>query len=253
MDVGRPLVDWRSAAAYAILATCDRHAFAWEWLRRSPTYLRAYCKGDDDEVGAAAFGLCRFEPLRSGVPIARPIWRADADPHVLTATAAPARDGKDVFDFAVLGALSSCVVDAAGAEHWLWSDGIRHIRLDILEGSLADGPVRLDYRIAGFAAALPRNATLRRLIALTRTGRIVPRTVAAEARAQRWSLVLRTHDALMAGASQRTIAEQLFGMDSMPRWRIESPSYRSRVQRLVGAARVAAQMDPRVWLQGIFP
>lgn len=252
MDAGRPLVDWRSAAPYAPLARCDRHAFAWEWLRRSPAYARAQAAGGDGRVGSAAFGLCRFESPEAGVPVARPVWRADADPGVLTAVAVPA-GGADAFDFAGLGPLATCAMGAGGIEYWLWSDGVRHIRLDVVEGTLRGGPVWLDYRIAGLVKACPQVATLDRLIALVRTGRIVRKLFAAEARAPRWALVLRTHDALAAGASQRAIAELVLGIDALPRWRIEAPSYRRRVQRLVGSARDAARTDPRRWLDGSFP
>jgi hypothetical protein len=51
-------------------------------------------------------------------------------------------------------------------------------------------------------------------------------------------LLLRTSDALEAGACQREIAEHLLGRDAAePRWRIEAPTLRSRAQRLVRQAR----------------
>jgi hypothetical protein len=139
-------------------------------------------------------------------------------------------------------------VGSDGTEHWLWSDGLRPVRLDVIAGTLCGGPVQLDFRIPGFGAALTRLATIERLTALVRTGRLVPGMFPAEARTQRWALILRTHDALEAGASQRDIAECLFSLDKLSRWRIEAPSSRLRVQRLVAAARMTASVDPRRWL-----
>ena len=55
-----------------------------------------------------------------------------------------------------------------------------------------------------------------------------------ERRARRWVLLLRTYDALIAGASQREIAESLLGLDiAEERWRVTAGSVRSRAQRLV--------------------
>jgi hypothetical protein len=250
VGTGRPVADWRSAAPYALLAKCDRRAFAWEWLRRSDAYANMV---DGDDV--PAFGLCRFEPVDSCLPAARPIWRADTDPAVLAAVAGhiPGACSDDAFDVRALAAGSDLCVGADGTEHWLWSDGVRSIRLDVVEGTLRAGPVLLDYRIAGCASARQQADALVRLIALSRTGRIVRSLFVPEVRAARWALILRVHDALVAGASQRDIAETVLGLEDMARWRIEASSWRQRVQRLTDAARLHAGIDPRRWVDGSFP
>ncbi|MDB5584962.1 MAG: hypothetical protein JWR80_10138 [Bradyrhizobium sp.] len=248
MDAGRPLADWRSAAPYERLATCGRHGFAWEWLRRSAAYRRAVEDVGQGRGAASRFGLIEFEPVGLGVPDARPVWRADADPHVVIATAAPASGEREAFDFAALAPLGRCVDGPDGTEHWLWSDGVRQVRLDVIAGTLRSGPVQLDFRIPGFGAALTRLATIERLVALVRTGRLMAGLFPAEARAQRWALILRTYDAMEAGASQRDIAECLFSLSTVSRWRVEAPSCRLRVQRLVAAARMTANVNPRRWL-----
>ncbi|QUT05634.1 DUF2285 domain-containing protein [Sphingobium phenoxybenzoativorans] len=253
MDAGRPLVDWRTTAPYAGLAACGRHGFAWEWLRRSPAYRAAVTRGSLCPERASFFGLHRLEPVGQSALDARPVWRGEADPHVLTAIAAPARDPRDAFDVSAFRSLDSCVVTGDGSEHWLWSDGIRQIRLDIVGQSLVNGPVRLDYRIAGVRSAEPLAATLARLLALHRTGRLVRSLFAPEPRAARWALVLRTHDALAAGATQRHVAEALFGLHDVDHWRVAASADRDRVRRLVTAARTAARTDPRHWLDGSFP
>lgn len=253
MDAGRPLVDWRSPAPYAGLAACCRHGFAWEWLRRSAAYRAAAACGIPDPERASVFGLHRLEPFDQGALDARPIWRRQADPHVLTAIAVPARDPHDAFDVSALRSLGSCVASGDATEHWLWSDGVRQIRLDVVGQSLEKGPVRLDYRIAGVRSARPLATTLARLLALHRSGRLVRSLFAAEPRAARWALVLRTHDALAAGATQHDIAKVLFGIGDMDRWRVAASPDRDRVRRLVKAARIAARTDPRHWLDGSYP
>ena len=241
--------DWRDPAAYTALHGCGRPVFAWEWLRRSPAY-RAACHMYDNAAlrscDAAHFGLHRFEAPGLGFLEARPIWRADADPFVLIADAG---GGDDVFDIARFGTLATCHIDKSG-EHWLLSDGYRHLRLDIVRGTLRNRPVHLNFHVQGLTHLIPAISSLTRLVALDRTGRLVPALFPAERRAHRWALVMRTYDALVSGASQRSIAEVLFNLDVLPRWRIEAPSYRRRVQRLVAAARQWAKTDPRFWLIG---
>src|SRR3546814_14748798 len=81
---------------------------------------------------------------------------------------------------------------------------------------------------------------LARLIALAREGRWHRSHFPAERRARRWSQVLRVHDALLSGASQRDIADVLFGTAGIAHWRVHAAPWRRRAQRLVDAARRAA-------------
>ena len=116
--------------------------------------------------------------------------------------------------------------------------GLRTIRIDAPAGTFGRGAVGLAYDLAGLASANPPLLTLRRLLALTSTGRFARSVHAREVRSKRWVLMLRACDALAAGADQRDIAEALLSRSAGgPRWRIREPSVRSRVQRLVRASR----------------
>ncbi|MBX9898035.1 MAG: DUF2285 domain-containing protein [Qipengyuania sp.] len=248
----RPVADWRHPEPYAALRRCDRHGFAWEWLRRSPAYQSAGTSAPSAPYDAAAsFGLHRFEPFEVGVPKARPLWRAEADPFVLTVETAPVREGDDRFDIADFSAMADGFRDEDGVEHWLLSDGWHGVRLDVA-GTLAMGPVALEYRLTGLAAARPAIATLSRLIAIARTGRLASGKFPIERRAPRWALTLRVYDAIQAGASQREIAATLFGIERAPQWKADNLSAWSRVRRLQDAARRAAAVKPARWLDGSF-
>lgn len=239
--------DWKDAAAYAPLLKADRSIFAWEWLRREPEY-RSAAERRLEHAGAPppgerqprpeTWGLHAFEPPQLAPPRARPIWRAEVHPYVLRVTAERADAGPDAFDLSQVEA-TSCLAAAPGrGEHLLISDGLRTIRLDVLQGSVRDGPVRLRYLLVGFAAAEKPLLSLRRLLALQRTGHFSLSLHPDEASARRWLLKLRAHDAVAAGADQREIASQLLSSAaSEPRWRSAAPSVRSRVQRLVRSAR----------------
>jgi hypothetical protein len=131
------------------------------------------------------------------------------------------------------------VVRAPFGEHAVLSDGWRHIRLDIEQGSLMGGePVLLEYRLKGIASAETRILPLRRLLDLCRKGRFSRALYPRDRRIERWILALRVHDAVLAGASQREIARVLFGdVPGRGAGDRHSDSIRSRVRRLAADAR----------------
>lgn len=243
--------DWKDAAAYAPLLDADRSIFAWEWLRRDPGYRSAAARElqparetgllENSLPGPERWGLHAFEAPHQAAPDARPLWRAEPHPYVLGVAAEPAEPGPETFDLARIGEERS-VVASGGREHVLISDGLRTIRLDIVEGSVRGGPARLRYRLTGLAGAEKPLLSLRRLLAFWRTGRFSRSLHPREARARRWILMLRAHDAITAGADQREIASRLLSAAaSEPRWRSGAPSVRSQAQRLVRSAREMAR------------
>ena len=241
--------DWRDAAAYAPLFNADRSLFAWEWLRRDPSY-RAAAEGSlsansaiaETAAPAERFGLVLFEPPHLTVPFARPLWRSDVHPFVL-----PVEVGRaalwaaNYIDVESMRDLAR-IVGGNGTEHLLLSDGLRSIRLDGPPGAFTNGSASLRYWIEGLIAADRPLLTLRRFLALCRSGRFSRSLHPREARARRWIMMLRAYDGLVAGADQRQIAEQLFSSTVVePRWRSRESSVRSQVQRLVRSARAFAQ------------
>jgi hypothetical protein len=235
--------DWRDADVYAPLLAADRCFFAWEWLRRDPAYRAATQALSAKAMGSAGvdqpqrFGLVAFEPPQLRVPQARPLWCSKAHPLVLQAGAHPIGTPADLFDLDRTRHVTR-LTGTRGGEHLLLSDGLRSIRLDAPQGTFRRGPVSLHYSIAGLASADPPVLTLRRFLAFCRNGRFSRSLHPPETRARRWILILRTWDALSAGAEQREIASVLLSRCAgKPRWRIQESSVRSQVQRLVRSAR----------------
>ena len=235
--------DWRDAAAYAPLLDADRSLFAWEWLRRDAGYRAAYLQASSLDILSSRistseqFGLVAFESPDRSVPDARPLWRVDVHPYVLGARALACGSAADLFDLHPVRDLAR-IVAGDSADHLLLSDGLRTIRLDAPLGALTSGPVCLGYDLFGLHSALPPLLTLRRLLALCRTGSFARALHEHEARARRWILALRAWDAIAAGARQRDIAAELLSRSvTEPRWRSREPSLRSQVQRLVRTAR----------------
>jgi hypothetical protein len=244
----RHAADWKDAAAYAPLLQVGRSGFAWEWLRRDESYRAAAVREvswdslEQVTVGnpaATRWGLHAFEaPDRSAIA-ARPVWRRAIFPYVLEADAADEGDDRDRLDLERLGHFVTLVADPDGTEHLLLSDGSRSIRVDIASGTVQARPALLRYRLAGFRIAEPM-LVLRQLLALCCSGEFSAVLHPREQRAARWILLLRTYDALAAGASQRDIAEGLLGLEPIGRWRLQASSLRSRAQRLVREARQMA-------------
>lgn len=237
---GRSPVDWRLPHAYAELLVSDRRAFAWEWLRRSNAYRQGWAKrAQGQEEVFLKFGLLGWVDPDLATPFARPIWSVAKDPHVLHGR--PAAHGSaedDLFDVRKVAAFVSVEIGAAGNEHWLLSDGRWAIRLDLHDGTLLGGPALVEHRVTGLKSAQPKLDALRKFVTLAREGRLPASMIPRERRAAQWILELRVGDALLEGTRQQDIARALFGHSISPRrWRIESASYRLRVQRLVRIAR----------------
>lgn len=241
--------DWRDAEAYAPLLQVGRPGFAWEWLRRNDRYreaaaraLKAEASGTarlvgDPHQGAERWGLHAFEAPELDAIAARPVWRREMLPYVLEADAVDEGGGEDRFDIGRLSHLATLIRDRA-AEHLLLSDGRRALRIDIVSGTLGGGPALLRYRLAGLSRIEAPLLVLRQVLTLWRTGQFSRGLHRPERRAARWILLLRTHDALAAGAGQREIAGELVGRQAAARhWRVEASSLRSRAQRLVREAR----------------
>jgi hypothetical protein len=240
-------LDWRDAAAYAPLLGADRSFVAWEWLRRDPGYraaaqeaLAAGSSRGDNARDAECFGLLSFEPPQLGVPHARPFWRSDIHPFVLSAEPGSAGSTIDTLELGRSRAIAR-IIAADDSEHLLLSDGLRSIRLDGPTGAFSTEAVCLRYSIEGLITAERPLLTLRRLLALCRTGHFSRSLHRPEVRARRWIMMLRAHDAVIAGADQRQIARELLSRSvGLPCWRSREPSVRSQVQRLIRSARQLA-------------
>ena len=162
------------------------------------------------------------------------VWSAAVDPSVVRCVAEPVgANDPDAFNLDQLLLPTTTIVGLKGEEHLSICNGLKRIRLDLVEGSLLQGPVRLRYRVAGFTDAEPQLLTVQRLLALHRLGRFAAGLHPRESKAERWLMMLRAHDLSMAGASQREIAVALFGDEASREWRTQSDYMRLRIQRLL--------------------
>lgn len=166
---------------------------------------------------------------------ARILWHRAIDPGTLSVVATPADPGDpEAIPWNRIAPWLVSVTGGDGREHAVLSDGWRRIRLDVEQGSLTGHPaVLLDFAMYGIATSEARVMPLRRLITLCRHGRFARSLFPPEPRMDRWLTMLRVHDALVDGASQREIAMVLFGKDRVRAARDQgNDSLRSRTRRL---------------------
>lgn len=192
-----------------------------------------------------ARGGCTFaeDPARSA-PEARIIWHADLDPATLPVIAIPTdRADPDGLDLDRVAAWLTVVTDPDGYDHAVLSDGRHHIRLDVAQGRLAgETLVHLHYRLHGLSSAEAGLLPLRRLLHLQHHRRFARSLYPRDPWIERGIQLLRVHDALADGATQREIGAVLFGEARVAEdWNDRSDSLRSCVRRLVREARALAQ------------
>ncbi|CAN5173120.1 hypothetical protein BH10PSE12_BH10PSE12_37760 [soil metagenome] len=225
----------------------DRAGIMWEWLRRDPAYINWYkiaSLAPRASASPSIWGLQFAEAPDTFAQQARIIWDAALDPATLAIAVRPAQTaGPDLVDLDDLTPWLTIANGDNGWQHAVLSDGRNRIRLDVIEGSLATrGRALIEYRIAGTISAEARIMPLRRFLYLARHRRFSRSLFPADPKTRRWIVLLRVHDALGAGASQREIANILFGDVRVTRdWHGTSDSLRSRVRRLAYDARALAQ------------
>jgi hypothetical protein len=138
------------------------------------------------------------------------------------------------FDLARVGCFSAVLRGEDPLEHVLLSDGLHRLRLDVWGGTVTHGPVCFRFVFDGLRKIDAPLLTLQRLVAVGRRGVMPLGLFAAERRAERWIAALRALDAREAGASQRDVAETLFGAERVRAdWAGSSDYLRSQVRRML--------------------
>jgi hypothetical protein len=154
---------------------------------------------------------------------------------VLVADALPASPfGRDNLVLDHCGARTTVLRKPGRPEELLLCDGMRHARLTLRSGTVAEGPVRLRFALRGLRDLERQILTLRQVVALARSGSLPRRLAGTDPKTAYWIALLRTHDALVAGASQRDIADCLFDKGWVASgWDGRSDFMRSRLRRMV--------------------
>lgn len=220
---------WEATAAYLYLLGLDPPALAWEYLRRASAYRACWRRyGRRAPVYAARpWGLAQLEDPFLDARRAHPVWD-DRLPALLHVQAVDdgGVDSTAGLDLWRLPGAKYLVALPAGFA-LLVRDGPHWLRLRLGNGVLDGGPalyaVPLDTRLRAQAALLAAQAARfapgRRKAAARPAGSAcrVPLASLYHLRA------LQALDGMLAGASQRRIAQVLYGQDQADRyWHADS-------------------------------
>jgi hypothetical protein len=244
---------WPSGEDYHYLDAARRSDLAWEWLRRHPDFRKLAPSASQAAAGgiaiveaappacAARWG-CLHVPdpgLRfTDTPV---LWSADVDPSVLRVIASPAQgNDRAAFDLLRWGAAATLVIGLDGREFLLLRQpGRGDLRIDVLSGSLRDGPVSLLHDFGGLADVEPALGALRRCLILCQTGDLPAVRLRASQGLRRQIQALRVHDALAQGGSIRDIGILLFGCDRIRQeWPGPGDALKSQCRRLIMLSRL---------------
>lgn len=242
---GRP-----SEAAYRYLDGASPAEIAWEWLRRDPDYCSltptSIDRADGDlRIAHAASATvharwgCLNAPSAEGAWVESPVlWSSSIDPAVLAVMAVPAEDGDDGAFVLRRWRATATVLSSSGGEHLLLQGGGSSVRLDVISGTLRNGPVMLFHDLARTELLEPAMAALSRFHHLCQTGQFPALTGSPTQQSRRMILALRTHDALSQGASIRDIGIMVHGEERVrAEWPGSGDALKSQARRLIGLAR----------------
>jgi hypothetical protein len=191
-------------------------------------------------------GDCAFvEDRARQSECAQIVWSNAADPDVLTVIAHPVSSHDSGFNLKEFGNRAA-IVATGEKEQVALRGGGGILRLDVVAGTLRDGPVRLFHRLARQNELESKMPRLRQLAALVEFGALAPWIIPTDPRLDRLILALRVLDARAAGASLRQIAIGLLcGRASSVDWPGDGDSTKSWVRRLVALSEALSLAGPR--------
>lgn len=235
---------WRPAAAYLYVLHLDGPSLAWEYLRRNPVYRRDWRQRHRKQSPPHHWCLRHFENPECDARCAQPVWLAEID------SAIPLH----IDDDPPQDAPRFCLWDIPGYKT-LTQDGDQ-LRLSghhagrfgqmTIARNLGDG-MPYTYAVRAGKLAGIHWRIIEKQLALAAA------SATAHARPTRTALghmhALQALDGVLAGASQREVAEALFGGAALTdRWHTDG-DLRARVRRLIRAGKTLMNGGYRRLLQ----
>lgn len=220
---------WHPPAAYLYTVHLDGPSLAWEYLRRNPDYQRDWQHRHSDDTRPQRWCLRHFENPVCDARCAQPTWLAEVN------TAIPVHMDDDP----PVGAPIFCLWDIPG--HKTLTDDGQHLRLTSFVGrqvarmmiarNLEDG-MPYAYAVRAGQQACARWRAIEAQLAVLDT-----ESVASHPRPNRAALAhmrsLQALDGVLAGASQREVAEGVFGSKAVAeRWYADG-DLRAQVRRVI--------------------
>lgn len=210
---------WQATAAYLYLLRLDAASLAWEYLRRNADYQACWHRYGRCAPAEAAqpWGLVQLEDPQLDARLAHPVWddRLPAQLHI-QATDDAASACLDLWRFPGLKDVLALPGGAAALRVCTQAHGTT-LRLRLGPGVLAGRPARcvvpLDRRLHDQAALLAAHAAhfAPRRACVVRPAPCLAITARVSQVHLRHLRALQALDGVLAGASQRRIAQVLYG------------------------------------------
>lgn len=236
---------------YAYLQGLSRVDLAWEWLRRDADYRqrppsprRQTNLGLRIDIAPAAciarWGCLCIEDPDLRATEASMLWTSALDPDVLRVSASPCSCHDAVAFDLRQWADRAVIIGDTDCEHVLLR-GPPDIRLDVIAGTLHNGPVSFLFDMTEWDDWGRSIRSLRRCLHACRTGDTSLLSIPRRAPLRRVINTLRVHDALQQGASTRDIGIMLFGRTRVEaEWRSPGEALKSCCRRLIAHSRFMA-------------
>lgn len=242
--MNRQAKHWHPAATYLYVLHLDGSSLAWEYLRRNPAYRRDWQQRHRKQSPPLHWYLRHFEDPDCDARCAQPAWLAEVD------AAIPIH----IDDDPPQDAPRFCLWDIPGYKT-LTEDGqqlrlSRHHGGHITQMTIARN---LEYGMPYTYAVRAGKLAGIRWRAIERQLTTQAAAATAHARPTRTALghmhALQALDGVLAGASQREVAEALFGSAALTdRWHTDG-DLRARVRRLIRAGKTLMNGGYRRLLQ----
>jgi hypothetical protein len=270
MHIASPDGGESSPSSYQQLRGLCRQSWAWEYLRRNPTFrarlaatlsvceqileqdcLRVFRVYDGNDKALTAD--CIFASSADhDAQAATIVWNPASNPSVFRAIAAPveACTGAKAFELKETTLPATLLVTADGHQHLVVQDGDRRVQLSVNGVSLLD-PVALvvDTAVAsGLGEAQSR--AFRCFGDFRATGQLLDKHFAPARQAERLCFVLQALDGWLAGASHRDIAVALYGEERVKRdWNDAGENMRDRIRHAIVRGRTLMERGYRAFLR----
>jgi hypothetical protein len=223
----KPDIGWRPAAAYFYLLQLDGPGLAWEYLRRNTRYIDSWMHRRSSRR-AKHWGLRWLEDPTLDARIAQPAWVEN--PVNQTRLAPEAQRTADRFSLWKLPGRKRLVHDGCRLLVTSRAAG-RKLRM-ALEGDLQDDSP-FAYLLSADAAAPMRWRAVERQRELLAQGCCGAALAAPDRIALMHMRSIQALDGRRAGASQRVIAEVIFGADAVAQRWLQDGEMRAQVRHLL--------------------
>jgi hypothetical protein len=232
MDNAQPLF-----TDYAWLSGLSRRGWAWEFLRRSPTYNNRYAEYSASAADAADWGLlCYVDPAldarKSDV-----FWRAEVCPSVLQLAVLEKAERAVYVPFAldhVSCRFSFHYSDGGETSDVLFAEEGRFLQVSIMGDRNFNGSILVMPALDIPANVAARAASFRRLNDLMQHGHLRQALYPQEPRAPRLINVLKALDGSLAELPHREIAMLIFSKERVEAdWSSPQHHLRDQVRRAI--------------------